>query len=461
MKKTILTVVLALVLVLSFMAVVACEPTTECEHSYVDGVCTKCNAMDPNYKPEQPAGDVPTEEGKVTYYFTLADSSPEQIDMVSYWIVGVMTGWAETPAAGALEAKNVAGTKIYYIITDAPKAEDANADGKYGFKVTLGYNAKSGLPDNVSGMQGVSWANQSLECPSGVDNQLFEYKEGDETVNLGTQTFEEKMPAPERIDTTLVVKFAEALPETTKVAIVGNFNAWTADNSWATRSQDGKSYSLALTDALCMKHDYKIKVFANYEEGNFWNMEDNKTPYGIEVSGKGGSNLSVTLGTLDDGEEVVLNDSFPAPYNKEITLPTDENEHFVTLAAADVTLKVTFTDALPENYVVVIMGKNFGNWNYSAENCLFTASEDRKSFTLVTSYVAGENEYKLIVLPAAVGEDGNVWLDTRIEFGPDGAVGKDGTFLENAKFTLTASDMNQVVDLLTDLVLPTAEVPAE
>lgn len=361
MKKSFLAVLMALVLCFSLSMVVACQPNEP--------------------KPEGP--DLPTQEGKVTYYFELAEGSAEQGAHASYWIVGAFNGWAEKPDAGALEAKNLTGTNLYYVIADAPTQNEETGEYDLGFKVTLGYNEASTLP---ASMQGVSWSYQSKECPSGVDNQIMTYNAGDKIVNLGTQTFETAMPAPQRISTTLTVQFENALPEGYKVAIVGNFNDWSADKAFATVAQDRMTASLVLNDVLVMEHEYKIKVFQNYEEGKFWSDEKN-IPYGIEIAGFQGANLKLELKLAYKDEECVLNNTFPI-IGKKIDLGEATEDNKIALAYQISTLKVTFAEAVARPYVLI--KGSFDGW---AGFHVMTANEAKTEYTFEVSVADGTYEF--------------------------------------------------------------------
>lgn len=370
MKKSFLAILLALTLCFSLAFAVACKPKTP----------------DPGPGPQPgPTGEVPTMEGKVTYYFELAEESVEQAAYASYWIVGDFSEWKEKPDDGALEAKNVEGTRLYYVFGNAPTK---NEDGTFasGFKVTLGYNDQSTLPKS---MQGVNWSYQSKECPAGVDNQKMPYNEGDKTVNLGKQTFETQLPAPKRINTALTVKFKDALPEGYKVAIVGGFNDWDAAKAFATVSTDRKSATLQLTETLVMGYEYKIKVFENYEEGKFWNeeLEDGtQRPYGIEIAGYKGANLKVELKLAHENDECILNNSFPK-IGYEIDL-AEAVENRIAVANQVSTLKVTFAAPVAREYVLI--KGSFDGW---ASFHVMTANEAKTEYTIDFAVAAGEYEF--------------------------------------------------------------------
>lgn len=417
MKKSFLAVLLALMLCFSLSMAVACNPNQ------------------PTPTPPTPSAEVPTQEGKVTYYFELAEDSVEQGTYASYWIVGDFSDWKEKPNDGALEATNVEGTRLYYVFGDAPTKGD---DGEYklGFKVTLGYNESSTLPADK---QGVNWSYQSKECPAGMDNQTMVYNEGDTTVNLGTQTFETAMPAPQRMDTTLVVQFKTALPEGAKVAIPGDFNGWDSAKAFATVADDRMSASLELTDVLVMTYYYKIKVFANYEEGKFWSDENN-IPYGVEIAGYQGANLSLELKIAYKDDECILNNTFPIiGYQIDISEADESNK--IAIAYQVSTLKVTFAAPVERPYVLI--KGSFDGWAGFHE---MTANDAKTEYTYEVAVSAGEYEY-IICLCDTADNSGNQYDQKVAGTGEQGAEA-------NAKVTIVKGTTSY--DLFATVVVITA-----
>ena len=123
--------------------------------------------------------DVPTEEGKATVYFTMADASVEIPDYVSVFCTGNFNNWATDPD-GAIVFEKLEDSAIYYGFF-------ALEDGDYEFQLTLGYNATSGAPST-----GVNWSFKSDEClaasgESGTENLSFTVANG--LADLGTHTF--------------------------------------------------------------------------------------------------------------------------------------------------------------------------------------------------------------------------------------------------------------------------------
>ena len=91
-----------------------------------------------------PTADVPTAEGKVTFYFTLADDSVEIDDYASVYLAGAMTGWKTGLEAPVFTQKE--GTKIYYVQLDAPEDASSWKNGEnYDYQIVLGYNSSSNM----------------------------------------------------------------------------------------------------------------------------------------------------------------------------------------------------------------------------------------------------------------------------------------------------------------------------
>ena len=137
----------------------------------------------------------------------------------------------------------------------------------------------------------------------------------------------------EKTESQLEIVFAEPLPENYRVAIIGSFNNWQIDYSWACRSDDGTTFTISLENlagGIC-DYEYRIKVFENYVEGEFWN-DANNNPYGIEIAGQQRMNLHLIIDVPCDGMTITLNDFFPEPHcGWPISLPTDENGHLICL----------------------------------------------------------------------------------------------------------------------------------
>ncbi|MCM1290216.1 MAG: type I pullulanase [Corallococcus sp.] len=87
MKKRLLLVFLALVLVLS-LALAACNDDPDCIHDYRNGVCTKCGERDPNYTPPATSlpTDIPTQAATPTLQIHYYRDNPSDYLKWGFWI---------------------------------------------------------------------------------------------------------------------------------------------------------------------------------------------------------------------------------------------------------------------------------------------------------------------------------------------------------------------------------------
>lgn len=235
--------------------------------------------------------DVPTEEGKVTYYFTMSADSPAVPEHAGVFITGGAWGWG-TGADSEMFTK-LEGTDIYYLITDKnPLTDGATADQEYDFQLVVGLTEASG-----AATWGLQWNDnfKSVECAEVAypDNPKFTWNEGDNKVNLGTHTFTSMPPAPVEVETTLEVTFTTALPEGAKVLVIGAMNGW---NGEAMTSEDGKTWTLDVK-LLANTYEYKIKVFT--AEDGLADDFTNKWDCGTEYGGTDGGNLKVEITEYD------------------------------------------------------------------------------------------------------------------------------------------------------------------
>lgn len=235
--------------------------------------------------------DVPTEEGKVTYYFTMSADSPAVPEHAGVFITG--GAWAWGTGADSEMFTKLEGTDIYYLITDKnPLTDGATADQEYDFQLVVGLTEASG-----AATWGLQWNDnfKSVECAEVTypDNPKFTWNEGDNKVNLGTHTFTSMPPAPVEVETTLEVTFTTALPEGAKVLVIGAMNGW---NGEAMTSEDGKTWTLDVK-LLANTYEYKIKVFT--AEDGLADDFTNKWDCGTEYGSTEGGNLKVAITEYD------------------------------------------------------------------------------------------------------------------------------------------------------------------
>lgn len=383
--------------------------------------CTPANTGDTTTEPSdtQPQGDVevPVEDGKVTFYFTLGADSPAQQSFASYFLTGGCTGWC-TGNSGELEFKQLNDSNVYYCITDV--AIDPTAEQGLEYSILVGYNATSGM---AAAEQGVKWddSRKSNECAAYAypSNAAFEWAEGQNKVNLGTHTFGVELSAPKTVNTTLRITFTEALPEGCQVAMFGSMNNWgntDINDGLCEISEDRMSATLELKDALVSDYEFKAVVYApgtEFVKENQWN--------GVSFTAKEAENGNGTFSikSLDEDEyiDVVRNAEYQVP------------------SGITTTLRVNFDKELAEGSIVHIYG-SFEGWAYSEGKCEMT-STDGKAWTIVLSnFNTGDIEFKILVFaPGATAFD---WGDAIATYGNEG---------NNITFTLTADHDGQTVDV--------------
>lgn len=138
---------------------------------------------------------VPTEEGKVTLYFTLGEDSVEIPDYAVPYITGGAWGWADWCVKGAEQFTHLEGTDVWYVVSNITFTA---GEGEY--KVLL----------NVAAMDGHAWQNKSVT--HGEGNAKYVYTEGQKVVDLGEHGFS-SVPSTD--------------PATvTNWVVVGSFNGW-------------------------------------------------------------------------------------------------------------------------------------------------------------------------------------------------------------------------------------------
>lgn len=412
MKKW-LAILLAMVLCLSFVACTAGDDNKADDTAKVEDNKTEENKTEENQEANASAAQVPTEEGKVTYFFTLDPASVEQEEYISYYVTGGAWGWAT--GLDALAFTHLEGTDIYYAISEA--IPDPAAEQGLEYQLKIGYNENSAAP---AGELGLTWSNDDWKSEQsnvgGLDNPSFTYEAGQNTVDLGIHTFTTKASAPETVSTTLVVKFKEALPEGYQVAIYGGINNWALENS-LMETEDNKVYKLSFVDLVAQTYDFKVVV---YEPGQLELGQWTGVQYGAAaVQENNAENAQMIIGTIDNGEELELFDGKELEYAKAEVI--------------DCNLVVVFDKALEEGSSVRIFG-DFNGWaDVNAE----LTSEDNITWKLaVTGLSTGTQSFKVLTFVPGTTEFN--W-DTGVAYG----TAEGG----NLSFDFTADHAGQDVEV--------------
>lgn len=258
--------------------------------------------------------DVPTEEGKVTFYFTDAEGSVALDRYASYWLTGGFNGFAT--GTTALEMTKMEGdSRVYYVITDAP---DTTKTQGFEYQIVKGYNASSSMPADK---QGLAWNNNyksdeelALEA---MENPVFEFTAGDKTIDLGTHTFSTSVlaPASPLTNYTLKFTFTESVPTWSVPIIMGSMNGWktpSEDNTEEENKAIVKAGTLKTTDearkvwtityASIYAGSYEYKLLVEYTtavSSVTWNVVDQtkeNTP--LNIMQADGDNYELDLGEV-------------------------------------------------------------------------------------------------------------------------------------------------------------------
>lgn len=420
-KKALLAILLALVLCLGCVFAVACE--------------------DPNNPDDHngDTGDIPTEDGKVTLYWTVTHDTG-LTNITSYFLCGTPNNWTEGDLT--YEFKRVGETNTWYVFMDPTLAAGAE------YKVLIGYNGDS--PVDVAN-QGPFWANESYGktwAAGGANSTVPEFAATDKTVNCGEIVFEGCMGEPVPVKNFDVkVSFNSKLGDNAVVFIMGHFSSWNSKIDGPARAVRDEAASGTLdvwkvhVESMFAKEEaeYLVVVFPNglgetIEDGDIWAYYNAKLGEAIKVC-DAGQNAKVAVTGLYENDYLDIANTISAGSKAKgldlslAVMGKDEegNDNGLILdinadvAEVEVVFTLTLTEALPEGKFVYLVGAmNAESW--SGE--LMTASADGKTYTLtrtIKENALGSMEFKVVILDAEKGEAG-VWVYPRIVIGLDGAV---------------------------------------
>lgn len=142
---------------------------------------------------------VPTEEGKVTLYFTLREDSVEIPKYLVPYITGGAWSWGDWCKNGSEMLTNLEGTDVWYVISN--KTFTAG-EGEYKILIHL------------AGYENHNWEYESVVHSEIGGNAKYTYVEGQNVVDLGKHGFSSLPAYP---------------TEDTKWVVVGSFNGWSHD----------------------------------------------------------------------------------------------------------------------------------------------------------------------------------------------------------------------------------------
>jgi len=187
------------------------------------GALASCGGNETPDEPDIPSTDVPTEAGKVTFYFESASTSVKLESYASYWLTGGFINFAT--GSDALEMIKLGDTNTYYVITDAP---DTTLSQGNEYQIVQGYNTSSNMAATKIGLQWTDAYKSDEELAyEAMKNPIFTYAGTEQTINLGTHTFSTAVKAPAAPLTNYSVYVStEALPSYVHVFLPGNWNNW-------------------------------------------------------------------------------------------------------------------------------------------------------------------------------------------------------------------------------------------
>lgn len=260
-----------------------------------------------------PSVEVPTEEGKCTFYLSIGEGNIEFKEYESIYLTGGLNGWKT--GYDAFELTKLEGQNVYYVQI-ANDAFDTTASQGLEYQLVLGYNAKANMPAASSGLQWVD-GRKSEECaaPGGLGNLSFVYNAGDLKVDLGSHHWVNSLPAPAAPlkNYSFMVEFEEAVPEYGKVLIFGSYPGcgWTTpadtktaeenkaiiDGATMTPNEDRTVWTISFESMVAGDYDCKILVeYTTAETTITWNAVDQtKDNYNFSITQADGDNYTLDI----------------------------------------------------------------------------------------------------------------------------------------------------------------------
>ena len=415
MKKKLLVILLALVLCFALVAAVACKPDED----------------DPKPGPG-PSGDIPTEEGKVTLYWKVINST-ELTDITSYFLCGTPNGWSEGNTD--YELKQLDDTDTYYVFMDADTATGAE------YKVVIGYNSNSPLD---KAQMGPFWANEGYGsktwAPGGENSKVPEFTGN--TVDCGTIEFDGCLGDPIPVTNFDVkVSFIKGQLDTAKaeVYIMGHFSSWANKPNDAkikavldTSKDNDKNldvYKIHVAEMFAKEEaEYLVLVFPNgigdpiEGDVDIWAYFNREGSEAIKIcdfskvkddGSHGNAVVAVDAMYKDDYMEIgntLSEEGVGIDLTKKVETVLKDKEGKETgsiyeldvtahLSKIEVTLKVTFSSAIAEGLNVYIAGEGMEGLAWGDSTLKLTATDaSRKTFTVKVSVLAGTKiNFKIVI----------------------------------------------------------------
>ena len=354
--------------------------------------CTK-----PTPKPQpEPTPEVPTAEGKITFYFEMGQQ--EDAVAVPEWASIYLTGAFTTIGTSSTDWKTAANEVVTF-----QKLEGTNTwYGQYEvdhtlvtdcqYQLTLGYAVDSGAPST-----GVNWGYKSVECKaasgdSGMDNLSFELSADGLTANLGSHHWD-AAPGAVKLATNVDVQItlAEALPEYVALYAPGNYrNNWScsATDDKMTPSEDRKTWSIHI-DSITVG-TYEMKIIAEYADCESFSWKTT-----VLDNGAGGNYALMVLTGDTDGTININEMESVEAYTVDLTNLPDPS----TLTKLETTLNVAF-EKMPEGFPETWWVCGSMNGRKGSDTHVFSWVENDFSMS-ITFEVNSDTEYEFGIVASS------------------------------------------------------------
>jgi hypothetical protein len=316
-----------------------------------------------------PGGNIPTEEGKFTIYFTPGAETPEMPEYAGYFVTGNFNDWA---TATAPELLPLEGTEYYYTMIEVAEGYDWESEKALEYKITLGYKADSGAPT-----PGVSWNYESDIDKSYEYGTNPKFEKTGSLLACGTHTWS-AVPGPvvKISNVTIQVTLAESAPEWVKFSMPGDWD-WTAKNNLMqpVEGSDRKVWTITIaTDVELVAGDHEGQMLMHKAS-----TPDDELDWSNKLLGNKADNYHFSFSLLHSN----------ATYNFNEEDMDLEGEPLVVAFLPDpdalqpIALTIRVVSPVELNDGLVLAG-DFNSWGSTA-----LATEDNLTFEVVFDSEAG------------------------------------------------------------------------
>lgn len=309
--------------------------------------------------------EIPVEDGKVTYYFTLKETSVEIPEWARLFFVGSVVGWNN--GADVPYFTNLEGTNIWYLVSDKIP------DGDFEYKILVGLESGHG------------WEN-TWESDEVSGNAKCGYEAGTQLIDLGSHGF-----------TT-----APSDPTKTTYSIIGNIGGanWNTDFD-LTATDDANVYT---SGVITLAKDNEFKIRINHKWGDDFGVGDEKKQnVKVEADGKyivtvnvEEKTITLTPYTEAGGDETpstsntITYDFKDLKANLDNYNPMTDGELLAAFNAA-----TTDTSLTSATGVKIFAGNNSTSGSYAKENGYIKTGTGSVNGELTLTYAEGTKIVKV------------------------------------------------------------------